>query len=250
MYILVGVVWLLAIPLSLAIDDSSNHTRCSLSNAEWSEMHDPDSTNYTQSHIQARAAGGIKTWRRPWPIMDWEHYGKLRVIEYCFHSLEDRAKLWCDLQKAIGLWQDHLGGPAGPQAGHNLGFNEYVDDDNNPLPCFTSWDESLHRGAWNTEIPLHVLDVKAEGFTAYSSVGYNVDEERIMRHYVRLPMPPVASEPGYDSAMRYWLQTAAHEVCIAQFSLACFMIGKGQNLLTACSSLDMVSFLSRTRNLK
>jgi hypothetical protein len=211
-FFLVAIALQLALPRGLASFNFTNHARCSISNTEWSTMHDPDSTNHTQAKLLSRAAGGIGRWHRPWPVTDWEHYGKLRVIEYCFNTLADRPKLWCGLQKAIGLWHDHLGGPASPQAGHNLAFNEYLDDDGNPIPCYDTWDDANERGVWNEYVPHHVVSIKEDGRTAYSSIGYIAEDTEVMRHHIRLPMPPVENSQGYAEAIRFWLQTAAHEV--------------------------------------
>jgi hypothetical protein len=74
-------------------------------------------------------------------------------------------------------------------------------------------------GGWNNEISRHVVDVKVESMAAYSSIGYVAEEKIYMRHFAMLPMQSKEADGRYDRAMRYWLQTASHEVSLAHFHL-------------------------------
>ncbi|KAF2688387.1 hypothetical protein K458DRAFT_147378 [Lentithecium fluviatile CBS 122367] len=183
-----ALLWICAFPLSLT------YTHAIGSGSTIGPSVDADASNTTHGGLQSRNIHqiGSKSPRTPWPMTNEGHHGKLRVITYCFETLDTRAAMYCQIQAAMKRWQDALGGIPGPQMGHNLAFREVTNEDGSPAPCYVYWDPVAQQGPWDDDIvPDDALVIKNLPNTAESSTGYipmDVHDGQ-GRHSLSVPAP-------------------------------------------------------------
>jgi hypothetical protein len=205
--LLIVLAWLFALPLASTLSATSQYG-CAVGLDGYPTAGSTGVSNHSHGHqVRDYNAIGVR-YRSAWPMTDEGQPGKLRVIDYCFATAEARVATWCNVQAAIKIWSDALGGPASPQTGHNLAFRERTHN-GSPAFCYTQWDAAAERGHWNDDLPgdtLAIWAIAPDASGAWATIGYNSTElDKHGRHILAVP-DRVTGDP------RYFATVLAHEV--------------------------------------
>ncbi|KAJ4301373.1 hypothetical protein N0V90_003465 [Kalmusia sp. IMI 367209] len=107
---------------------------------------------------------------RPWP----RNSENKVVIQYCFEFASTRQKLQSHFKvEGIDAWLKMLG-PASPETGHGLEFEETLDEHGNPLYCYDSNGVGPGNN-WNPQLSFNTLVIvwsHAAGFSGSSTIGF------------------------------------------------------------------------------
>jgi len=83
-------------------------------------------------------------------------------------------KMHKDMQKAMQLWIEALGGPASAQARHNLVFVEATDRNGKEQLCYDNYDATTQTGTLNLLVEydtLHLHERHTPGGASSATVG-------------------------------------------------------------------------------
>ena len=140
--------------------------------------------NLTSRSFEVLTHGG----RKPWPIRNPRARPRVRTVLYCYANQYSRNELSHDVQSAITLWMNALGGPPSANTRHNLVFQEFTNNAGQPVYCFTNYQNQV----WNPAVPTDLLAIHWwQNTHAISTVGYEESltgmAYRTNRHTVYLP---------------------------------------------------------------
>lgn len=121
--------------------------------------------NITSPSFEVLTHGG----RKPWPIRNPRARPRVRTVLYCYVNQYSRNELDYNIQNAITLWMNALGGPPSANTRHSLVFQELVDNTGQPVYCYTNYQNQVR----NPAVPTYALAIHWwQNSHAESTVGY------------------------------------------------------------------------------
>ncbi|KAJ4359963.1 uncharacterized protein N0V89_000522 [Didymosphaeria variabile] len=98
--------------------------------------------------------------RTTWPVLPGQ--GGRNVVRYCYVDALSKGRLQSNLERAMQVWINALGGPASAATGHNLVFAEIQGQQGQQKFCCTSYTRlpgSQYRYVWDPEVQHDVLAI-------------------------------------------------------------------------------------------